>query len=233
MAADFNSPYYPYEKVQTGYLSFKGAEDIPYKILMYLLDLPDKNGYFPADDNTRARVRLIKYLCYDGANPLGESLPTPQEKLSLIFDGTDPAINSDEDKKNHPLGYRLYPQQYWGQSQLEAKTTVKCYIGRVIPTSAFTATIGLNFEVLCSVNIEGTTKTSAYSRAYDIEQCLIEALHGVNIAGVGAISFSRASHIENGSRPIADEGSNVGREIRLSIDWAESESAPTGNWCGV
>lgn len=231
MAADFNSPYYPYEKTQSGYLSFRGAEEIPYRILMYLLDLPDKNGYFPVDDNRRARVRLIKYLCCDGANPLGEALPTPKEKLSLVFDGNEPVVASDEEKKKHPLGYRIYPQMYWGQSQTEAKTTLKCYIGRVIPTGPFTATIGLHFEILSNVNIDNTTKTSAYSRAYNIEQCLIEALHGVNIAGVGVCDFSRGSHIENGSRPIADEGVNVGREVRLSVDWAESNMAEADSFC--
>mgnify|MGYP003300989585 CR=1 FL=1 len=65
----FDSPFYPYEKVQD-FNTLKGAEEIPYKILMYLLDLPDRHGYEPVDDNSRARVRLIKYLYYDEPNPL-------------------------------------------------------------------------------------------------------------------------------------------------------------------
>ena len=56
------SPYYPYEKVQTGYLTMQGTEEIPYQIIQYLLDLPDATGYAPTNDNTRPRVRLAKLL---------------------------------------------------------------------------------------------------------------------------------------------------------------------------
>ena len=42
--AAFDSPYYPYEKVQTGFNTLRGAEEIPAKILRYLLDLPDWKG---------------------------------------------------------------------------------------------------------------------------------------------------------------------------------------------
>ena len=63
MSVDFESPYYPFEHVETGYGTFKGAEKIPKKIVNYLLDLPDRNGYTPVDDNARPRVRQIKYIC--------------------------------------------------------------------------------------------------------------------------------------------------------------------------
>ena len=130
------SPYYPYEKVQTGYLTMQGTEEIPYQIIQYLLDLPDATGYAPTDDNTRPRVRLAKYLWYDGPRPLSNPLPTAQEKLSLLFDGDNPVLNTDEQKADHPKGYRLYPQKYWGYSQLDAQTTLKCYMGRTIPALA-------------------------------------------------------------------------------------------------
>lgn len=109
MATEY-SPYYPYEKVQTGYLTMQGTEEIPYQILQYLLDLPDANGYVPVDDNNRPRVRLAKYLWYDGAQPLSQPLPTVQEKLSMLFDGDSPVPNTDEQKTAHPKGYRLYPR---------------------------------------------------------------------------------------------------------------------------
>ena len=216
------SPYYPYEKVQTGYLTMQGTEEIPYQIIQYLLDLPDATGYAPTNDNTRPRVRLAKYLWYDGPRPLSNPLPTAQEKLSLLFDGDNPVLNTGEQKAAHPQGYRLYPQKYWGYSQLGAQTTLKCYVGRTIPLSPYTSSIGITFEILCNSNQENTTRTSAYSRAYDIEQCIVEALHGVNMTGIGVIDFSRQAHIDNGSTPIADEGTNVGRRLKLSVYWAES-----------
>lgn len=220
----FSSDTYPYERVQPGYTSFFGAQFIPLKILRYLLDLPDSKGYMPADDNSRARVRLAKYLWHDGENPLAKALPTPEEKLSLLYDGNRPSIETEEMKARHPKGYRLYAQEFWGQSQTDAQTTVKCYMGRVVPKDELSAYIGLTFEILCNSNQETNTKTDAYARSYNIEQCIIEALHGVNIAGVGTVEFSRYAHADNGSRPISDEGTNVGRELRMSILWVESQA---------
>ena len=228
---NFDSPTYPYDRVAAGYLRFKGAEKIPYQLLMYLLDLPDQNGYQPVDDNSRPRVRLAKYLWYDGANPLSQTLPTAVEKRSMLFDGNNPVIDTDQQKALHPHGYRLYMQQFWEQAQKVAQTTLKCYIGRVIPTNSFSASIGIVFEILVNYGQETTTKTDAYAKAYNIEQCLLESLHGVNIAGVGVVDFSRYAHGDNGSRAIYDEGRNVGRRIYMSIQWAESEQDPISGDC--
>lgn len=229
MRAKFESPTYPYERVQTGFLTFRGAEEIPHKLLLYLMDLPDGAGYEPQDDNTRPRVRLMKYLWHDGEKPLGERLPTPAEKRSLLFDGNEPVVDTETMRRKHPKGYRLYWQRFWGEAQTEAKSTLKCYLGRIFAPDPFTAKIGVTFDILCSANQETTTRTDAYSRAYDMEQSIIEALHGVNLAGIGVCDFSRAAHADNGSRVIYDQsGTIVGREVKLSIAWAESENADGG-----
>lgn len=227
-ASSFDSPYYPYSKeAGCGFLTMRGAEEIPMLILRYLLDLPDGAGYTPTDDNGRARVRLAKYLWNDGAHPLAQPLPTPGEKLSMLFDGNEPVLNEDKEQASHPKGYRLFAQAYVGQSQLTAMTTVKCYLGRITASNAFESTIGIVFEILCNVNQETTTRTDAYSRAYNIEQCIVEALNGVNIAGVGVAEFSRTGSMDNGSRVLHDEGIHVGREVRMSLSWAESEESAT------
>lgn len=228
---DYNSPYYPYEKVQTGFSTMAGSEDLTHKILLYLLDLPDKSGYTPQDDNTRPRVRFIKYVWYDGARPLAQKLPTPEQKMSILFNGDEPVLNTNEQKRKHPKGYRLYWQIFWGQMQTEAKTVVKCYVGRSIPLSPYKTQLGVTFEILCNVNQETTTRTDAYARAYDIEQCIIEALHGVNLTGVGVMDFSRTAHADNGSRPINDRsGTIVGRELHMSVLWAESDEPKPASW---
>lgn len=226
----FDSPYYPYSKVQTGYNGFRGIEEIPYQLLMYLMDLPDKQGYEPRDDNIRPRVRLMKYLWYDGANPLANPLPNPEQKLSLLFNGDEPVLNTDDLKAKHPQGYRIYPQKFWGQSQTEAQATLKCYIGRVIPLDPYRTEIGITFEIMSNVTQEANTRTNAYARSYDMEQCILEALHGVNITGVGTIEFSKAAHGDNGSRLIYDEGTNVGRELKMSVLWMDSEEEKPQIW---
>lgn len=222
----FESPYYPYEKVMSGYNRMNGAEQIPYKVLTYLLDLPDSAGYTPKDDNARPRVRLMKYLYYDGAQPLAQPLPNAKDKLSLVFDGNHPVLNNDEQRAAHPKGYRLFSQQFWQQAELEAKTILKCYIGRVIPYSPYHASIGLTFELCVNYGIDTVTKTTAYSKLYDMECALIDALHGVNIAGVGVVNFDRSSHADAGSQTYHDEGTHIYRVVKMSVNWMESETEP-------
>lgn len=205
----------------------RGTEDIPLKILLYLLDLPDENGYAPVDDNSRPRVRLIKYLFYDGKNPLAQPLPTPKEKLSMLFDPDCPVLNSDAAKKKHPKGYRLFWQRAIGQSQTEAQSKVCCYMGRIYSSgrNPFETEIGIRFDIGVNVNLETNLGTNSYERSYNIEQCLREALNGVNFAGIGTISFARADHADNGSVPIWDESTNIGRSVHCSLSWAESDDA--------
>lgn len=221
---DFSSPYYPYEKVNEGYNSFDGAELIPYQILSYLMDMEDAHGYVPVDDNARPRVRLMKYLYHDGANPLAQPLPTGAEKRSILFDANEPVLNTDEQKAKHPKGYRLFAQQYWQQAELTAKTILKCYVGRVIPYSPFQASIGLIFEICTFYGWDAATKTTAYSKLYAMECALLAALHGVNITGVGVVNFDRRMHIDAGSQPYRDDGSHLYRVVKMSIDWMESKS---------
>lgn len=222
------SDTYPYERIQTGANRMDGAEKIPYKIIDYILDMPDKFGYSPVDDNSRPRVRIAKYLWHEGANPLSKPLPTPEEKLSMLFDGDEPDINTNEQKLQHPKGYRIFPQVYWGPAELEAKVVLKCYIGRVFTPSPFLSRIGIVFEILVNSNLENTTRTDAYSRAWNIECSLVAALNGVNIAGVGTVHNDRPAHLDNGSSVLHDNGTHVGRILYMSIDWEES-----GNDCVV
>lgn len=219
---DFNSPYYPYEKVHTGANTLKGAELIPGQIIRYLLDLPDRYGYEPVDDNERPRVRLIKYIYYDDPNPLSKPLPTKEQKLSLLYDGSNPDINTDEDKKNHPQRYRIFGQQYELQSPTQAKTMLRCFLAREIPRTEEKTILGLNFETIVSYALEGNMTTNVYSRMYAIHQCLVEALNGVNIAGIGVVRYSKGNHGDAGRTLYHTEGNDVYQDSFFSIDWQET-----------
>lgn len=220
--SDFNNPYYPYYKVQSGYNGLNGAEKIPYQLIMYLLDLPDKYGYVPIDDNSRPRVRLIKYIYYDEPNPLAKPLPTPEQKLSLLYNGMNPAINTDEDKVNHPKGYRIFGQQYELQSQIEAKTILRCFMGREIPRSELKTVLGVDFEVIVQYGLDNVIKTNVYSRMYAIHQCLVEALHGVNIAGIGTVGYNKSLHGDCGMTVYHSEGTQIYSDTFFGIDWQET-----------
>lgn len=219
---DFSSPYYPYEKVQTGFNSLSGAEKIPNQIIKYLLDLPDASGYEPVDDNSRPRVRLIKYIYYDEPNPLSKPLPTPEQKLSLLYDGMNPDINTDEDKKNHPQAYRIFGQQYELQSPIEAKTVLRCFMAREIARSANKTILGLDFETIVQYALDSNVKTDVYSRMYAIHQCLVEALNGVNIAGIGTIAYSKLIHGDCGYTIYHTEGNFCYSDTFFGIDWQET-----------
>lgn len=218
---DFSSPYYPYELVQPGFLAFRGWEDIPFKLVSYLMDLPDAMGYVPQDDNLRPRCRLWKLLWNDGANPLDGALPTTEEKLSVLFDAEHPDINTDELKALHPKGYRIFAQNSIGQSQLCAQTAVYCYLGREIPYNDFQSRVAVIFDIWCNVNLETNTKTIHYNRAAAIEQAIKEALNGVNIAGVGTVQYSRILHGDCGSSQIWDESTNTGRRLTMALTWMD------------
>ena len=217
----FESPYYPFKKVIPGANTLRGAEIIPYKILMYLLDLPDAFGYVPQDNNDYPRTRLAKYLWHDTANPLSQPLPTPVEKRSMLFDPDNPDINTDEDKEKHPKGYRIFAQRMVGQSVLQAKTILKVYPGRILDTDEFRTIVGMQAEIWCNVNFITNTRTTAYDRCFDIEQCLREALSGVDIAGVGTIRFSRQDSSYNGSEVLFTDSELSGRMLYFSTAWSE------------
>ena len=220
--ADFNSPYYPYEKIYS-YNTLKGAELIPQKILMYLLDLPDQYGYEPVDDNERPRVRLIKYLYYDEPNPLARPLPTPEQKLSLVYSGNLPSPNTEEERAKHPKGYRLMFQNYTMPSELDARVMVKAWMARVIPRLDTKTILGINFEISLNYAMDNTMQTIEESKMYSIFQCLIESLHGVNIAGIGTVHFNKQVHGDCGYTLYHTEGTSIYGNVFMAIEWQEGD----------
>ena len=219
-----DSPFYPYAKVQTGFAPQNGAAEIPTLICRYLMDLP-LPGYTPPDNNNFPRVRLMKRLWYDVENPLNNPVPSPQEKLSMLYDGDDPALDTDEKQARHPQGYRIFPIEYWLPSQLEAKASIKCYIGREIPVDEYTQEIGLIFDIFINANLDGGMGVGGLSKSYAMEKDIVAALHGVNITGIGTVSYNRMTHGDAGSRPMYDEsGINVGRRLTMSIRYSSGSA---------
>ena len=201
--------------------TLKGAELIPYKILNYLMDLPDAFGHVPFQSNENPRARLMRYLWHDTPNPLAQPLPTPEQKRSLLFDPDEPDINSDEMKAKHPKGYRLFAQRMVNQSVLDAKTILKVYPGRILDTDDFRTIIGMQAEIWCNTTNLTNTRTTAYDRCFNIEQCLREALAGVDIAGVGTMRFSRQDSSYNGSEVLFTDSEISGRMLYFSTAWSE------------
>ena len=214
MNVDQNSPWYPYVKVQPAYFDLRNSVDLPKKICDYLID-PPIGQYTPVDDNARPRTRLWKYLYYDGARPLDNPLPNIGEKMSVLFDPEHPT-DPPTDK-----GYRLIPQVYIKQAQEKAQTRIYCYMGRSVPgNDEARMSISVIFDIFTHYTYESNTRTDEYSRAFAIEQALIESLHGVNMDGIGTFYMSKLRHPDCGSNVVYDNLQNVGRELTIALEIA-------------
>ena len=214
MAVDLISPYWPYVKAQENYYDLSDTVSLPRKIADYLIDAP-RGDYVPPDDNRYPRCRLWKYLYYDGARPLSEPLPSIREKMSVVFNPDAPQNPATE------KGYRLIPQIFKKQSEESARTSIYVYLGRTVPMDdEFRIALSVHFRIWTHYTQEANTKTDEYSRAFAIEQALIEAFHGVNMTGVGTFFFSKAKHADCGSGVIYDGETNVGRELVLALEVA-------------
>lgn len=229
---DFSNPYYPYERPLPGFLRYRGISEIPGKLIRYLLDLPDAKGYTPFDDNERPRVRLAKLLWYDGAKPLEQALPTPEEKLSMLWNGSESVLNTDEQKRKHPKGYRIFGQTFWLPAQFTAGSFIKVYTGRILPYSDLETEIGIEIEVGVNYALDNNMKTASYSRVVEISEALLDALHGVDVAGVGGLTFNRRLHMDAGSHTWHDDGTNIGWTIGFSTTWIESGTQTVTDNCG-
>ena len=214
MAVDIRNPCWPYVKAQESYFDLKDSVDLPRKITDYLIDAP-VGDYIPPNDNAYPRCRLWKYLYYDGARPLDNPLPTIEQKMSVVFNPDLPQ-NPPTDK-----GYRLIPQIFTRQSQETAQTRLYVYMGRTVPMNEeMRIALAVTFRIWTHYTYELNTKSDEYSRAFAIEQALIEALHGVNMDGIGTFFFSKSVHPDCGSGVMYDGETNVGREVTIALQVA-------------
>ena len=219
---DIRNPFWPYVKAQESYFDLSGSVDLPRKITDYLIDAP-QGEYSPPDDNAYPRCRLWKYLYYDGARPLDNPLPTIEQKMSVVFNPDMPQ-NPPTDK-----GYRLIPQIFTRQSQESAQTRLYVYMGRTVPMNEeMRIALAVTFRIWTHYTYELNTRSDEYSRAFAIEQALIEALHGVNMDGIGTFFFSKMVHPDCGSGVMYDGETNVGREVTVALQVATTVPAGFG-----
>lgn len=214
-----DNKYYPYKKVYGGFYDGSWQDDILKKLVDYLMDMPDANGYEPKDDNTYPRTAMWKYLYYDGANPTENPLPTPKQKKQVLFN-PDSTENPPTKKR-----YRLFPQEWIKQSQEDSQTRIYVYIGRIIAESDFKVQMSICFQIWTHYTQEANTKEyDAYSRCLKIANCIMGALHGVNIDGVGAFYFNRTKNSDCTNSVMDDKQSNVGRYLVMGLEYGSDAS---------
>lgn len=212
-----DSPYYPFWKTEE-LATMAGAEDIPYIITRYLMDLPDSTGYVPPSDNKFPRARLKRLLYWDGPRPLDQPMPTTEQVLGILYNPEMPDRPPDADR-----GYRVFPQNMVQQSMAKSKSLVRVYMSdSQTLTSKGAALIRQDvlFDVIVNAGIEGNMGTTNASRAFAILQALIESVSGVNFGGAGPLIVRRITKID-------DERTNLGYKMYTYIDWNGSAPNPS------
>ena len=205
----FENWYEPYRRLNA-YNTLPDADELLRKVLYYLIDMPAAN-HTPFTDNRCPRVRIAKYLYHDTSRPLDQETPTPQQKLSLMFDPEKPA--------NPPTtkGFRIFPQIAITEAQENAQTRLYAFMGFVDATNAYRADISVCFRILCNTSYDTNTKDSALSRSWAIATAIVEALSGVDIGGVGTFYFDRRQNAECAIRYITDDQHNVGYQLVMGL----------------
>ena len=211
-----DNPYFPYQKV-ADYTTIPDAETLLKKIVDYLLDFPMK-GYTPPSDTSTPRSRLSRLLYYDVPHPLDQPLPTPAQKISMVFDPESPDVPPDKDK-----GYRVYPMIYPIQAESMGRTSLKIFMGYAKPFSPMRVEQSVMFEVLSNTALEGNQATTSLSRTYQICVEILRSLNGVNMEGVGGFYFDRRQLTDCGLEPIADKSQNVGYRLTMGLTFMGSE----------
>ena len=204
-----DSPYYPFRKVVEAD-TLAGAEQMPFILCRYLMDLPDGTGYEPPSDNRFPRARLKKLLYWDGPLPLDRPLPTAEQTKTLLFDPENPDRPPDTQ-----WGYRIFPQNTVFQSQERSKSLVRVYMSDASAwerNGQFITRQDVIFDVIVDVGIESNTGMTASSRSYDIVQCIQEAVAGVSFGGAGPLTLRSI-------RKIDDERYFLGYKMYFYTDW--------------
>lgn len=212
---EISSPYYPYRKAVDAN-TMAGAEQLPYLLTRYIMDLP-YSGYTPPSGNEYPRARIKKLLFWDGALPLEQPLPTTAQMKSIQFDPYHPGTEPDPTR-----GYRIFSQELVGQAQAVPQSIIRCYLGglsRYQLKNEFVWRQQVIWTVMVHYDLESNMGTTAASRSYLIAQAIIEATEGVNFGGVGGVVTRQMTKFD-------DERTNTGYKIYQDIDWSASAPNP-------
>lgn len=203
-----DSPYYPFYKVLAAD-TMAGAEELPYILTKYLMDLPSR-GYTPPSDNRYPRARLKKLLYWDGPQPLLQPLPTTEQMKSIQFDPEHPANEPDAER-----GYRIFSQELVRQAQTRPQSIIRVYLGnlmRVMTNNEFVFRQTVIVTVMVNYDLESNMGTTCASRSYAIAQAILEAVDGVNFGGIGGLSVQQMTKFD-------DERTNTGYKLYMTVDW--------------
>lgn len=205
-----------YAMMHKGYNTYQNTTDICYKIVQFLLDIPyvESGGDFSEVSQTGCRADLIKYIFYDNANPLACKLPTLEEKKNLIFNPDKPQKPPIKEK-----GYRIFAQSKIIDVQTDSKIELRVYPSMITPVDAFMGDLIISFE--CWSNMDYQQLKSFQSRTYNMVVCILSALNGRNMAGIGTMFFDKKANAYCNVVSITDNRYNIGHRLTMGVSIAD------------
>ena len=182
------------------YNSFINIPEIPYRIIDYEI--------------TKGDERIWKLLKYPTRDALSKDNLTIQEKLNMIWRGTD---------TNEQL-YNVFLKSLIGNSIDDAAEQSQLRIYRLgsKPVSQYQSVISYEFDILCHEKCSnvyyGENNSILCERTDVIESLLLNDLNGNQITGVGFLKFDRQLEVEDISRMnISNSKSFYGRSLIMSV----------------
>lgn len=189
------------------------TSNLCYKILDFLLDMPyrKKDGTLSTPHEHGARADLIKYIYYDTANPLICELPTVEQKRNLIFNP-----GKAQNPPNIEKGYRIFAQPKVIDIQTNSETSLRIYPYMINPLSSQSVEFLVNID--CWSNIEYNQLSSFECRTYNMAKCVVNALNGRNITGIGGMYCDKRRSSYCGIGVISDNKYNQGYRIIMGVN---------------
>lgn len=206
-----------YPVVEPTFNKYLTSVDLCYKIVQFLLDLPylKSNGELSQPYETGCRADLIKYIYYDDGNPLVHPLPSVEQKQKLIFNPSAPQSPPLKSK-----GYRIFAQSKIVDIQNDSKTELRVYPLMVTPTNPHIGDLLIAFE--CWSNMDYKQICGFQDRTYNMAVCILSALNGRNITGVGSMFFDRQNNSNCVlSSVLSDNRYNLGHRLIMGVNIAK------------
>ena len=206
-----------YPLVHDGFNTYTNTKALCYKVLDFLLDLPymRSDGKITEPHEDGARADLIKYIFYDDNNPLANPLPTVPQKKQIKYDPLNPNDPPIGDK-----GYRIFGQSKTLETQKSSSVELRIFPAVVVPNNQSSGIFFIAFE--CWSNMQYKQLLNFEDRTYNMCLCILNALIGRNIDGIGTVFFDNSGDKGRGYCRLVDDLKdyyyNLGHTLVLGIE---------------
>lgn len=180
-----------------GYNQFTQLPLMQFQIISYLIQSPNANPIF-------------NLLYYNTPNALDLPILTSQQKGSLVYDGS-PITTS----------FRIFLNPFLDDVFNEQCSLIRIFPEIVTPKNRVVSDI--TFRIECFSHVKISTLNNYTTRNVTMLQNLLQNLNGINIGGVGLLSFDRmGSPYDRANLNISNSRNYEGYSIYISTHTSSS-----------